>query len=194
VYKFIKNADKKKNVSKDYIDSVEKKYNIRFPKILREYYLNYNYSNEKKCVFFIEGCSEEFELDIILPLKYGTEPMEQAYEYILRADEVSNDFIPFARDIDNGKYYWNRTNGKVYYFTHDVEIPLLVCQSVDEYFEILNNCCDKKITIPNLGNIFLPAAYPELGKIKFKDIISLIVAFWPIILIILFVIIFNVLK
>jgi len=105
VYKFIKNADKKKNVSKDYIDSVEKKYNIRFPKILREYYLNYNYSNEKKCVFFIEGCSEEFELDIILPLKYGTEPMEQAYEYILRADEVSNDFITFARDIDNGKYY-----------------------------------------------------------------------------------------
>ena len=70
-FKFILSNEKDKNVTSEYINSIEKLFNIKFPNILRYYYLNYNFSDAKECSFKIYGIDDDFVLDTIIPLKYG---------------------------------------------------------------------------------------------------------------------------
>ena len=155
MFNFIEKENIEKNVTIDYIDEVEKKFNIKFPFILREFYLKHNFSNLKECVFRIEGIKDaDFSLDCFIPLKYGNISFEKEYNFILDNDYIGNEFIPFAIDMDADNYYWNNKDGMVYYISHEnVEYPILICESVDKFFEILNNCYDKIITIPNLNNM-----------------------------------------
>ena len=69
MFKFIISKDVEKNVTDEYIDSIEKSMNIKFPSILREYYLKHNFCKNKECCFEMYGV--EFILDCIIPLKYG---------------------------------------------------------------------------------------------------------------------------
>lgn len=152
-FKFILSNEKDKNVTSEYINSIEKLFNIKFPNILRYYYLNYNFSDAKECSFKIYGIDDDFVLDTIIPLKYGRMPLEKEYEFILKDESISNDFIPLAIDMDSDEYYWNRKSGKVYYISiENVENPILICNSVDEFFDILNKSCDNIITISNLND------------------------------------------
>jgi len=155
MFKFIESTELDKNVNNDYIDELERKYNIKFPRILREYYLNYNCSKEKECTFKIDGIDREdtdFILDTMIPLKYGTICLEKEYEWVLKDEYISNEFIPLAYDMDSDRYYWNSKTGKVYYISQEnVENPILLCNSVEDFFDILNRSCEKNITIPNLN-------------------------------------------
>lgn len=155
MFKFIESTQLEKNVTNEYINEIEKKYNIKFPNILREYYLNYNCAKEKECTFKIEGIDSEgseFILDTIIPLKYGTICLEKEYEWVLKDEDTPNEFIPLAYDMDSDRYYWNSKTGKVYYISHEnVENPILLCNSVDEFFDILNRSCEESITITNLN-------------------------------------------
>lgn len=148
MFSFIEDEELDKNVSNNYIDEVEKKLNIKFPSILREYYLKHNYSNAKECTFKIEWIDDaEFILDCIIPLKYGTSCFEKEFE-----SRMISDYIPFAYDMDSDKYYWNLNTGKVYYISHEnAENPILICNSVADFFNILNKSCNEKIIIPNLN-------------------------------------------
>lgn len=155
MFKFIESLESEKNVNNNYIDEIGKKYNINFPNILREYYLNYNCSKLKECTFKIEdidGEGSEFILDTIIPLKYGTICLEKEYEWVLKDEYIPNDFIPLAYDMNSDRYYWNSKTGKVYYISDEnVENPILLCNSVDEFFDILNRSCEELITITNLN-------------------------------------------
>lgn len=145
MFKFIESEDLDKNVTNDYINGLEKKMGIVFPSILREYYLKHNFSKGKECTFRIEGIDADFILDTIIPLKYGTIPLEKEYKWVLENEYISNEHIPLAVDMDGDNYYWNSKSGKVYYISHEnVENPILICNSVEEFFEILNSCCDEK--------------------------------------------------
>jgi len=153
MFKFITNENEKAKVTEEYVDSIEKKLNIKFPEILREYYLKHNGANIKECSFKIAGI-DKFSLDIIIPLKYGTTPLEKEYKWVLGNEYISNEHIPLACDILGENFYWNSKSGKVYYISQgNVENPILVCNSVEEFFEILNKSFDKMVTIPNLNKI-----------------------------------------
>ena len=155
MFNFIEKENIEKNVTIDYIDEVEKKFNIKFPYILRKFYLNHNFADLKECVFRIEGIKDvDFSLDCFIPLEYGTVSFEKEYKYVLEDEYISNEFVPLAVDMDGDNYYWNQKDGMVYYISHEnVEYPIIVCKSVDNFFEILNNCCDKIITVPNLNKM-----------------------------------------
>lgn len=152
MFKFIESEELEKNVSEQYINKIEKQLNIEFPSILRKYYLNYNCAKEKECTFIIEGIDDYFILDTIIPLKYGTIPLEKEYKWVLENEDISNDMIPLAVDMDGDNYYWHKENGNVFYISHEnVENPILICNSVEEFFEILNKAVEKDLTIPNLN-------------------------------------------
>lgn len=150
MFKFIEKKEVDKNVSNNYINKVERELNIKFPKILREFYLKYNFSQQKKCTFKIKGIEDHFILDTIIPLKYGTISLEKEYKWVLEDEYISNEYIPLAVDMDGDNYYWNSKNGNVYYISHEnVENPILICKTVEDFFNILNNSFEKEITIPN---------------------------------------------
>lgn len=155
MFKFIESEELDKNITNDYIDELENKMNIKFPNILREYYLKHNSANTKECIFRLNGIEEKFVLDFIIPLKYGNCNFEKEYKWVLENECISNEYIPLAVDMDGDNYYWHSKNEKVYYISHEnVENPILICNSIAEFFEILNKCCDEEITISNLNNDF----------------------------------------
>lgn len=153
MFTFIESEELDKNIDNEYINELESKMNIKFPQILRKYYLKHNFSKEKKCTFKIDGIDVYFVLDYIMPLKYGNTSVEKEYKYVLDNEYIPNNYIPFAVDMNSDNYYWDSENSKVYYISHEnVENPILVCNNVDEFFEILNKSCNEEITIPNLND------------------------------------------
>jgi len=184
MFKFIESEELDKKVTEDYINELEKKMKIVFPNILREYYLKHNFSKEKECTFRIEGIDADFILNCIIPLKYGKVSLEKQYEWVLKDDYLSNELIPLAIDMDEDNYYWNSKTGKVYYISlSNVENKILVCNSVDEFFEILNKSVDEVITIPNLNNIRKSNSTSKNIDVKNKIISWIILIFITIVLI-----------
>lgn len=189
MFKFIESEDLEKNVTNDYINELEKKMKIAFPSILREYYLKHNFSKDKECTFRIEGIDADFILDTIIPLKYGTIPLEKEYKLVLENEYISNENIPLAVDMDADNYYWNSNTGKVYYISHEnVENPILVCNSVEEFFEILNKSVDESITIPNLNITKKKTSNSRQNNNKKKDTQNNIIFYATIIFIIVILI------
>ena len=145
-YKFIIETNAAMNVSKEYIESLEAKWKIQFPEVLVDYYLHYNMSLTAECSFTLElakGEDSEFILDCMIPLKYGTIPLEKEYEAVLDDEARSDDFIPLAYDMDGDLYYWHKKTYAVWYISHEnVENPIFICDSVEKYFDLLNQSCD----------------------------------------------------
>jgi hypothetical protein len=56
-------------------------------------------------------------------------------------------------EISGDCFYWNIKDSKVYFISHeDVESPTIICNSVDDFFEILNKNCEEPTIISNLNS------------------------------------------
>ena len=141
MFKFVKKESPEQNVSREYIDSVEKKYNIEFPNILRTYYMNYNMCESEEVTLVMHNL--EFCVEFVLPLKYGTCSVESLLDLYRGDDHIPQHLVPFACDVDGDYYYWDINTGRVYYLTMgNIDNPIPIARSVDEFFELLNIYCD----------------------------------------------------
>jgi len=136
------------NVSHEYVNSIEERLGVKFPAVLREFYTKYNCSDIKELPFRVHDI--EFCVDFILPVGNHRNTVEEYWGYIQGDELIPQTFIPFANDIDGDDFYWDSQNGKVYYLSmENAENPIPICNSVDEFFEILNKASVEKI-IPNI--------------------------------------------
>lgn len=120
---------------------VEEKLNTKFPKILVDYYLKYKYTDIKENYFKVHDL--EFSVDFLILLKYANVNFEKVIAWDEGNEYIPNTFIPLAKDTDDMDYYWDASTGKVYYLSiENVEHPIPICDSVEAFFEILNNSCD----------------------------------------------------
>ena len=141
LYKFISRDIGEKNVTKDYIDELEGRLNIKFPNVLVDFYMHHNKAEIKEITFSVNGL--RFSVEFIIPLMYGNICVEKILSFNEGNEYIPNTFIPLAEEIDAEDFYWDASNGKVYYLSmEDVENPLPVCDSVEDFFEILNNSCE----------------------------------------------------
>lgn len=139
MYRFVESFNEKANISAEYVALFERTYEISIPPVLKDYYLRFNGARIKECRFERHGL--EFCVIRLFPLNYGTMPVEKILKYNSRNDAVPNSFIPLALDEDEDDYYWDNKTKKVYYLSFgNVEHPIPICDSVEEFFEILNNC------------------------------------------------------
>jgi len=58
--KFIKDIKTTNLISDEYLESIEKKYNVKFSKTLKEFYKIYNDSEINLCIFYVD----DFEYEI----------------------------------------------------------------------------------------------------------------------------------
>jgi len=167
MFKFITNENEKAKVTEEYVDSIEKKLNIKFPEILREYYLKHNGAEMEECTF--ELYDVEFSVYSICDLNYGTMPVEKILEFNSKNQDIPKECYPIAED-DINNYYWNTKDGKVYYYMVDEDQPTIICESVEEFFEILNSVCEGTIKVEgkeeNRPNPYLNSIDIEKAKDK----------------------------
>ena len=77
-------------------------------------------------------------MNFIIPLRDAKVNVEKMLE-INKDDEYLQNFIPLAEDIDGNDYYWDKKTGKVFYlFIDDVENSIPICDSVEDFFKLLN--------------------------------------------------------
>lgn len=131
MYRFIRENNGKKIAEKD-IEAIEKKYNFSIPKVLKDFYLEYNDCKVYLCLFYVE--EYEYEVLQFSSLKDMDETKELFDEFLPAR------FVPFAYDEGGDYFFWNSENGKVYMIrSDDIETHQLVCGSIEEFFEILEN-------------------------------------------------------
>lgn len=140
-YKFVTEDYPGYEVTPEYIEEVEKRYGLKFPEILREYYLRHNGSEMQEIRF--EKFGIEFCVIFLYDLKYGKMPLEKVMGYNARNDEIPSTFIPLAQDEDTDDFYWDSSTGKVYFLSlSNVEHPKEICESVDEFINLLNSLAE----------------------------------------------------
>ena len=138
MYKFIKETKKKfEKASEDEIKRIENKYNIAFPEILRNYYLECNIEYIRT-VRFKAGIDENKEFSVHGINEFKN--VEQHKDIEIKEGWTHKDFYPFAYDEGGNAYYWSSKDGKVYLlFSDDIENEIFVCNSVKEMFEIMED-------------------------------------------------------
>ena len=134
------------NITQEYIKEFQNKYNVKLPEILKEYYLKYNKSDIKECEFYLYDEEYNFCVEYLYSLNYGTQPVEKHLDkWIPENEYIPNSWIPLACDVDNDDYYWDKETGKVFFLSlENVENPIPICDSVEEFFKLLNYVVEKR--------------------------------------------------
>lgn len=136
---FVLEPNKDCLVTIEEIKEFEKKYDVNIPTVLKEYYQNYNCSKISESNIYVNGI--QFDIGYICSVKYGKMTVEQQLLYVKDNEHIPNTFIPLADEISGMTvYYWDKIDGKVYYYcVEDEEDKVIcVCNSVDEFFRLLN--------------------------------------------------------
>ena len=117
MYGFVKEKSENTHISSCEVLEIENKYNINFPTMLKEYYLQHNGDKIRLCIFTVD--EEEFGVAKIVELKYGN----CSFEKIVKNDR--EDGI-----IDENVYM---------IYCDDVENPVWVCDSIKAFFDLMEN-------------------------------------------------------
>ena len=126
----------------EYVRALEKRLNIRFPDILTAYYTQCNCSELPQNSFSVLGM--DFSVEFIIPLKYGNVCVEKILSFNAGNEYVPKTFIPLAEDIEGEDFYWDASNGKVYYLCMgNVENPIPICDSVETFFRWIRDSVKK---------------------------------------------------
>lgn len=138
MYKFIKKIKSGYSVNERDIKNIEERWDISFPILLKEFYVNYNGAEINLCMFVLNGY--EHEISEFLPLKYG----ECNFDDVIKNDRedgiISNNMIPLASNRGGDYYYWNSMNESiVLFYCDDIENPVYICKNIKELFNIMEN-------------------------------------------------------
>ena len=142
MYQFIQNTA---NVSSDallhnisLIISMEQKYGISFPDVLRDYYIHYNCYKISLCVFRINN--NEYEVAKIIPLDGDTLTFEKIVDNDRADGFISSNFYPLASNRGGDLYYWDcNTQNLFLVYADDVEHPISICHSITEFFKLMSD-------------------------------------------------------
>lgn len=140
-FKFIDVDTGKDNVTPEYIAQLEKELGIRFPEVLAEFYQHHNMALLKEFPLCIGGVG--YDLNYICSLRYGMGSLERQLQFDRADGYLPETYIPLACEFGGDRFYWDAESGAVYHVSGaTVEHPSFVCNSVDEFFDLLENACN----------------------------------------------------
>lgn len=136
MYKFIRERHQEYAITENDIREVEERFEIVFPKILREFYLEHNGDIIRSSFFWMNG--EKYLVHEMYYIKHPNAALEKVIQWDREDGYISEKMIPFAHDHGGESYYWNTEDEKVYFINGiDIENPSFVCDSIEEFFKIL---------------------------------------------------------
>lgn len=118
------------------IQRVERKYGIKFPMDLREYYSKYDGARINLCM--IDKGDMKYEVSRIIPLSGEGLTFEKIVDNDREDGFIDADFYPLASNRGGDLYYWSAGDQSVYLlYGDDIEHPIQICQDVSTFFESL---------------------------------------------------------
>ena len=137
MYKFIRERHQEYAITENDIREVEERFGIVFPKVLRDFYLEYNGDSIKDSCFSVNG--NEYTVDDMHYIKIKGRP---SVEFVLQLERedgyIPSNLVAFAYDCGGESYYWSMDDGKVYFIdTEEIENIIFVCDSIEEFFKLL---------------------------------------------------------
>ena len=128
--------------TEEVINNLEKKYSIVFPNILKQLYKQTITGKMSLCVFSIN--ESIYETAAIVPIINEGFCFEKIADSDRSYNSLPDSFFPLAYDRGGNFYYWDCNNCKVYFsLTDDIENPVLISNSVDDFVILLNNSIRK---------------------------------------------------
>ncbi len=145
MYKFIETSHKELAISSSDIAELEKRYTIKIPAGLKEFYLKYNAAEISLCGFRSKiPPNEMFEVHIIYPIRYTPYKNGVLLEDVLYSDRmdgfIPSNLIPFAEDRGGNRYYCDENTETVYFISSDdIDSPQFVCENPAVFLSELEN-------------------------------------------------------
>ncbi|ALB65086.1 hypothetical protein AFK67_00685 [Cronobacter dublinensis subsp. dublinensis LMG 23823] len=112
----------------DFVE-VEKKFNWKFPRAFKEFYLHHNGGELAD-----EYADNDFLLSGFIPFKYGSAPIERTYKDLVDDFPALKEFVPFADDQGGNCFLISmckKDYGKVYLWLMDEKELAFVIDSFD---------------------------------------------------------------
>lgn len=121
------------------LEQIERKYQIVFPDVLRNYQIDHNGARIKLCI--ISKGETQYEVSRIIPLSGEGLTFEKIVDNDREDGFVSTDLYPLASNRGGDLYYWSiKDNGVYLLYADDIEHPITICQDVSTFFEFLRQC------------------------------------------------------
>lgn len=138
MYGFVKEKSENTHISSCEVLEIENKYNINFPTMIKEYYLQHNGDKIRLCIFTVD--EEEFGVAKIVELKYGNCSFEKIVKNDREDGIIDEHLYPLARNEGGDYFYWDIRDENVYMiYCDDVENPVWVCDSIKAFFDLMEN-------------------------------------------------------
>lgn len=137
MYKFILQETEDNKITNQEIVEIEERYNIKFPTVLRDYYLKYHGDKIKKS--YVNNGKYKYGVSTIVLLKGQRNSYFGKLVEMDRRDQfIDSHFYPFARNEGGDYYYWDDRNEDIYLiYCDDIENPILICNSIQRFFEMM---------------------------------------------------------
>ncbi|WP_105610892.1 SMI1/KNR4 family protein, partial [Cronobacter malonaticus] len=122
-------VDSEVGLTQEDLVEVEKKFNWKFPKAFKEFYLSHNGGELAD-----EYADNDFLLSGFIPFKYGYAPIETTYKDLIDDFPELKDFVPFADDQGGNCFLISMRKqdyGKVYISLMDEKELAFVIDSFD---------------------------------------------------------------
>ena len=137
MYNFLKETTKHNHTAISDITRIEEKYSIKFPSILKNFYLDYDENKINLCKFNVDGYS--CEVAKIIPLNANGLTFEKIVENDRADGFIDKDFYPIASNRGGDFYYWSSKTGKVYLvLADDIDNPFVVSSNVETFFSLMD--------------------------------------------------------
>lgn len=140
MFEFVINKNTKKKECEEKILELEKKFNIVFPEILKEYYSRYDGEMIHYCNINTEEDPEI--VSEIVSIQDGE--FESLKEELDSDGFIPETMFPIAGTRGGDYYFWDKKSGEVcLLYGDDIDNPTKRANSVSEFFEMLERSQNK---------------------------------------------------
>lgn len=163
MFKFVKHKNVKHSGCEKTIIKLEKKYNIKFPKILKDYYINYDTEEIEHCLLL----NGNLGVDEIVPIDGDNWfTFEKLKDSDLEDGFIPKNMYPLALDSGGDCFYWDSETENIYFYNHEfIDNPKYIAENVKEFFELMNNGIENNEELSNV-----PLVDTVVEKIKLLEV------------------------
>lgn len=139
MYRFIKGDTvlRQESITLKDIEEIEDTFMIRFPNSIKNFLLQYNGVEMELSIITVN--SVQYEVSKFIPIKHGRLPVEKIMEWDKLDGILPTTLIPVASDRGGNIFYCNPNNNNiVFYNSEDIENPVVISHSFEEFLENLD--------------------------------------------------------